>query len=26
MEALREYFGGRLIRSAMPYWNDPSME
>jgi hypothetical protein len=24
--ALREYFGGRLIRSAMPYWNDPSME
>lgn len=24
--ALREYFGGRLIRTAMPYWSDPSME
>jgi hypothetical protein len=24
--ALREYFDGRLIKSEMPYWNDPSME
>lgn len=24
--ALREYLGGRLIRSELPYWNDPSME
>lgn len=24
--ALREYFDGRLIRSEMPYWNDPGME
>lgn len=24
--ALREYFDGRLLKSAMPYWNDPSME
>lgn len=26
VRALREYFGGRLLRSAMPYWNDPNME
>ena len=24
--ALGEYLAGRLIRSDMPYWNDPSME
>jgi hypothetical protein len=24
--ALGEYLGGRLIRSEMPYWNDPGME
>jgi hypothetical protein len=24
--ALDEYFGGRLIKSEIPYWNDPSME
>ncbi len=24
--ALGEYFDGRLIKSEMPYWNDPSME
>lgn len=24
--ALGEYVAGRLIRSEMPYWNDPSME
>jgi hypothetical protein len=24
--ALREYFGGRLIRSAMPHWNEPGMD
>lgn len=24
--ALGEYCAGRLIRSEMPYWNDPSME
>jgi hypothetical protein len=24
--ALREYVNGRPIKSAMPYWDDPSME
>jgi hypothetical protein len=24
--ALREYFDGRLIRSEMPYWNEPGIE
>jgi hypothetical protein len=24
--ALREYVNGRLIKSAIPYWGDPSME
>lgn len=24
--ALREYFDGRVIKTEMPYWNDPSME
>jgi hypothetical protein len=24
--ALGEYFAGRLIRTEIPYWNDPSME
>jgi hypothetical protein len=24
--ALGEYFNGRLIKSEMPYWNDPKME
>ena len=26
LTALGEYFAGRLLKSAMPYWNDPSME
>lgn len=26
VEALGDYIAGRLIRSEMPYWNDPSME
>lgn len=24
--ALGEYFDGRMIKTEMPYWNDPSME
>jgi hypothetical protein len=24
--AFREYIGGRLIKSELPDWNDPSME
>lgn len=26
LAALDEYFAGRLIKSELPYWNDPSME
>ncbi len=26
LDALADYFDGRLLKNEMPYWNDPSME